>query len=90
MPQIGNFYLIRFNKLIHVENLIFRYLLLVQEVLMSVCKTEESLRRLKSRNVNASDDTSSQLDTMSDEMKIRLQIKLDVGYFFDKVNFVII
>lgn len=52
---------------------------------MSVCKTEESLRRLKSRNVNPSEETCPQSDTMSDEMKIREQIKYDVSYFLEKV-----
>ncbi|KAJ8934877.1 hypothetical protein NQ314_013153 [Rhamnusium bicolor] len=62
-----------------------QYLSLVQEVLMSVCKTEESLRRLKSRNINSSEESSTQSDTMSDEMKIREQIKYDVAYFLDKL-----
>lgn len=53
---------------------------------MSVCKTEESLRRLKSRNINPSEETSPQTETMSDEMKIREQIKYDVAYFFEKVK----
>lgn len=60
------------------------YLELVQGVLRSVCKTEESLRRLKSRNVTT-EETSPQLDSGSDERKIREQIKLDVAYFLHKV-----
>ncbi|KAJ8923751.1 hypothetical protein NQ315_010332 [Exocentrus adspersus] len=55
-----------------------QYLTLVQEVLMSVCKTEESLRRLKSRNINPNEEASPQADTMSDERKIREQIKYDL------------
>lgn len=52
---------------------------------MSVCKIEESLRRLKSKNVNPNEEASPQTDTMSDEMKIREQIKYDVAYFLEKV-----
>lgn len=62
--------------------------MLVQEVLKSVCKTESSLRRLKNRNVSATEDTSAQTDTISDEMKIREQIKLDVNYFCEKVMYI--
>ncbi|KAG5899714.1 hypothetical protein JTB14_030105 [Gonioctena quinquepunctata] len=62
-----------------------QYLTLVQSVLQSVCKTEESLRRLKNRTVNVGDDSAPHTDTVSDEMKIREQIKLDVAYFLDKL-----
>lgn len=49
-------------------------------------KIEESLKRFKSRNVNvSSDEPGGSPDTMSDEAKIREQIKYDVGYFCDKV-----
>ncbi|EFA11346.2 conserved oligomeric Golgi complex subunit 2 [Tribolium castaneum] len=61
-----------------------QYLTLVEEVLRSVCKTEESLRRLKNRNTQVS-EAVSEADKMSDEMKIREQIKLDVCYFVDKL-----
>ncbi|XP_030755939.1 conserved oligomeric Golgi complex subunit 2 [Sitophilus oryzae] len=63
------------------------YLSLVQEVLSSVCKTEESLRRLKSRALNKTSNdemAQHQTDTITDETKIREQIKYDVGYFCDK------
>nr|XP_023011876.1 conserved oligomeric Golgi complex subunit 2 [Leptinotarsa decemlineata] len=62
-----------------------QYLTLVQSVLQSVCKTEESLRRLKSRTLNAGEESTPHTDTVSDEMKIREQIKLDVAYFLDKL-----
>lgn len=65
--------------------LFIRFLKLVQGVLRSVCKTEESLRRLKNRNVAVSEEIAHQSDTGSDEMKIREQIKLDVAYFLQKV-----
>lgn len=60
--------------------------MLVQEVLKSVCKTENSLRRLKNRNIPTSEESTSSSDTISDEMKIREQIKFDVNYFYDKVG----
>ncbi|KAJ3639766.1 hypothetical protein Zmor_003106 [Zophobas morio] len=65
-----------------------QYQSLVEDVLRSVCKTEESLRRLKNRNTQISETVSDAegSDTMSDEMKIREQIKLDVCYFVDKLN----
>lgn len=52
-----------------------------------MCKTEESLRRLKNRNTHVMETSLEDLesDKMSDEMKIREQIKLDVCYFVDKV-----
>ncbi|KAL3290394.1 hypothetical protein HHI36_023735 [Cryptolaemus montrouzieri] len=58
------------------------YSTLVHDVLQSVCKTEESLRRLKSRNIPSNDDTQCpSSEIVTDEMKIREQIKLDINYF---------
>ncbi|KAF2897808.1 hypothetical protein ILUMI_08364 [Ignelater luminosus] len=64
------------------------YLNLIQEVLLSVDKTEESLRKLKNRNVTSNDDLVTQAvgDFKSDEAKIREQIKLDVEYFVQKLQ----
>ncbi|XP_066152987.1 conserved oligomeric Golgi complex subunit 2 isoform X2 [Euwallacea fornicatus] len=64
-----------------------RYSSLVEEVLRSVCKTEESLRRLKNRTLNLSGDSlsSESNNTMSDETKIKEQIKFDVCYFCEKL-----
>ncbi|KAK9889171.1 hypothetical protein WA026_004452 [Henosepilachna vigintioctopunctata] len=64
------------------------YSTLVQDVLQSVCKTEESLRRLKNRNLSINDESSvnNSTETMSDEMKIREQIKLDIKYFITKLT----
>ncbi|KAF5300356.1 hypothetical protein FQR65_LT00976 [Abscondita terminalis] len=65
-----------------------QYLALVHEVLHSVCKTEESLRRLKSRNLNLNDDNVGQGngDAITDEAKIREQIKKDVKYFVTELQ----
>ncbi|XP_066259923.1 conserved oligomeric Golgi complex subunit 2 isoform X2 [Euwallacea similis] len=64
-----------------------RYSSLVEEVLRSVCKTEESLRRLKNRTLNLSGESlsSDSNNTMSDETKIKEQIKFDVCYFCEKL-----
>lgn len=67
----------------------FSYISLVHEVLNSVSKTEESLRRLKSRTLNANDDGSAAqaaADVTSDEAKIREQIRLDVLHFVGRVS----
>lgn len=59
----------------------------MQEVLNNVCKTEESLRRLKNRNQPISEDAAQGSgDTISDEKKIREQIKLDINYFVTTVS----
>lgn len=58
-------------------------------MLNNVCKTEESLRRLKNRNQTVNEDTGGQQgsgDTISDEKKIREQIKLDINYFVATVS----
>lgn len=53
-----------------------------------MCKTEESLRRLKNRNQAINEDSGGQggTDTISDEKKIREQIKLDINYFVATVS----
>lgn len=69
-----------------ITNVTQHYLSLVKDVLRSVCKTEESLRRLKNKtHFEAASDLDSS-DTMSDEMKIREQIRLDVTYFIESVS----
>lgn len=54
-----------------------------------MCRTEESLRRLKNRNQTVSEEGASQSggDTISDEKKIREQIKLDIKYFVTTVSY---
>ncbi|XP_022914977.2 conserved oligomeric Golgi complex subunit 2 [Onthophagus taurus] len=64
---------------ISVDKIAKQYLTVIQDVLHSICKTEESLRRLKSRNISV--ETSQNVDLTSDEAKIREQIRLDVAYF---------
>ena len=57
----------------------------MQEVLHSVFKTEETLRKLKNRNVTFNDVNQSNAEPLSDEAKIKEQIRLDVEYFTTKV-----
>lgn len=54
-------------------------------MLHSVCKTEESLRRLKNRNLNVTDEAQVSGDSTTDEVKIREQIRLDGEYFSNQV-----
>lgn len=69
----------------------------MDEVLTSVQKTEESLRRLKNlrdRNANptttaaaaSSMSTSTDRTTMSDDDKIRLQLQVDVIYYVQEIE----
>jgi len=63
-----------------------RYKTQVHEVLVSVQRMEESLRRLKKvkgQNQSAGDNNSKGL---TDDDRIRLQIQLDVDYFVQKIK----
>lgn len=69
----------------------FSYLKAVNEVLTSVQKTEESLRRL--RNLKGSSSSSalasqaiSSATTMSDDDKIRLQLRVDVSTWTSELS----
>lgn len=62
----------------------------VTEVLTSVQKTEESLRRLKNLKEKSTNQQSSVSGAMSDDDKIRLQLRLDVAGWtteLSKLNF---
>jgi len=59
----------------------FSYLLFVTDVLTSVQKTEESLRRLKKIRDKSTGILPSEPQGISDDEKIRIQLKVDVdGY----------
>jgi len=59
----------------------FSYLLFVTDVLTSVQKTEESLRRLKKIRDKSTGILPSEPQGTSDDEKIRIQLKVDVdGY----------
>ncbi|XP_053692668.1 conserved oligomeric Golgi complex subunit 2 [Sabethes cyaneus] len=73
------------------NNLTTSYYQAVEEVLTSVQKTEESLRRLKNlRDRNSSTQTntnsSSTTTTMTDDDKIRLQLQVDVIHYVQEIE----
>lgn len=64
-----------------IEIFNFSYLLFVMDVLTSVQKTEESLRRLKKIRDKSTGILPSEPQGTSDDEKIRIQLKVDVdGY----------
>lgn len=60
----------------------------MSEVLTSVQKTEESLRRLKNLREKSSNAnvTSTERSGMSDDDKIRLQLQVDVIYWVAEIE----
>lgn len=65
----------------------FRYYKLVDEVLTSVQKTEESLRRLKNlREKSQQSSISSEKQLMSDDDKIRLQLQIDIKFYVSYIE----
>ena len=73
--------------------MVFSYLLAVNEVLTSVQKTEESLRRLRNLKGGASSTalanqatSSSSSGAMSDDDKIRLQLRVDVSFWTNELS----
>lgn len=64
--------------------LFYSYLMSVNEVLTSVQKTEESLRRL--RNLKGSATAASSSLVMSDDDKIRLQLRVDVSAWTNELS----
>ena len=63
----------------------YRYLGIISDVLMSVKRTEDSLKKLKQRG-RKSQDTGGGSTSISDDDKIRLQLSLDVETFVNQVN----
>lgn len=62
-----------------------KYLGIISDVLMSVKRTEDSLKKLKQRG-RRSHDTVGGTASVSDDDKIRLQLSLDVDAFVDQVE----
>ena len=63
----------------------FSYLSTTSDVLNSVKKMEESLKRLKKGK-----GSSANLDGLTDDDKIRLQLYLDVKYMGEQVHTILI
>lgn len=67
--------------------MLFRYLSSVSEVLTSVQKTEESLRRLKQiREKTVRQPGANENQGVSDDEKIRIQIAVDVQNYAEIVS----
>lgn len=66
----------------------FRYYSAVKDVLTSVQKTEESLRRLKNlrEKSGATQQGSATATGMSDDDKIRLQLHVDICAWCDEIE----
>ncbi|XP_075144620.1 conserved oligomeric Golgi complex subunit 2 [Haematobia irritans] len=63
------------------------YMVVVKEVLTSVQKTEESLRRLRNlKGQQSALSTSSNSTTMSDDDKIRLQLRVDISSWTNELS----
>lgn len=62
-------------------NLLFRYFETISDILNSVKKMEESLKRLKQARKSVTTNSASPNVGMSDDNKIRLQLALDVEHF---------
>ena len=63
-----------------------RYLGIISDVLMSVKRTEDSLKKLKQRGRRSHDAVTGAGASVSDDDKIRLQLSLDVEAFVQQVN----
>lgn len=63
------------------------YLTSVKDVLTSVQKTEESLRRLKKIRDKSAGSLSSEVAGISDDEKIRIQLQVDVQAYVNIVRF---
>lgn len=59
----------------------FRYFETISDILNSVKKMEESLKRLKQARKTVTTNSTSPNGGMSDDNKIRLQLALDVEYY---------
>ncbi|XP_048387356.2 conserved oligomeric Golgi complex subunit 2 [Stegostoma tigrinum] len=63
-----------------------RYYETVSDVLSSVKKMEESLKRLKQARKSAAASSMGTTSGISDDNKIRLQLALDIEYLYDQVQ----
>uniref|UniRef100_A0A665U8U2 Conserved oligomeric Golgi complex subunit 2 n=1 Tax=Echeneis naucrates TaxID=173247 RepID=A0A665U8U2_ECHNA len=76
-----------FSPLRHFKWFVFRYYETISEVLSSVRKMEESLKRLKQARKSASTTTTAGSNGgPTDDSKIRLQLALDVEYLGEQVS----
>lgn len=69
-----------------VSQYYFRYFETISDVLSSVRKMEESLKRLKQARKTATTSTAGANAGPSDDSKIRVQLALDVEYLGEQVS----
>lgn len=69
-----------------ILNINSRYYTAIDDVLTSVQKTEESLRRLKNLRERSNTSTNTERTGMSDDDKIRLQLQVDVIFWFNEIK----
>lgn len=74
-----------YTKISNID-IYFSYLLFVTDVLTSVQKTEESLRRLKKIRDKSTGILPSESQGISDDEKIRIQLKVDVDGYANMVR----
>lgn len=67
----------------------YSYLASVTDVLTSVQKTEESLRRLKKIRDKSTGSLTSEVQGISDDEKIRIQLQVDVQAYANMVKSII-
>ncbi|XP_014216027.1 conserved oligomeric Golgi complex subunit 2-like [Copidosoma floridanum] len=73
--------------LVHaLTSLTQQYLSLVKDVLISVQKTEESLRRLKKIRDKSAGVSTSESQVISDDEKIRIQLLIDVKSYIELIK----
>lgn len=65
--------------------MLLRYFSSVKDVLQSVQKTEESLRRLKKIRDKSTGVSLSETQGISDDEKIRVQLEIDVRSYAETV-----
>lgn len=68
--------------------IVLSYLASVTDVLTSVQKTEESLRRLKKIRDKSTGSFSSEVQGITDDEKIRIQLQVDVQAYTNMVRFI--
>ena len=69
-----------------MDSVCYRYLAIISDVLMSVKRTEDSLKKLKQRGRKSQDTPGISGSDMSDDDKIRLQLSLDAEAFVNEVT----
>lgn len=72
--------------MVEILNFCFSYLSFVTDVLTSVQRTEESLRRLKKIRDKSTGILPSEPQGISDDEKIRIQLKVDVDGYTNMVE----